>query len=222
MAVEQLSENDLAELLPEEPDEFLRFLHVEYGEQLIACIGKHSYDLLDIAELEDVYQKTLIQVWNKIRKPDFDCQAPLRIVFTIAKRRAIDARRRKTGRRRVVNETELQTQITDFVISDVEGSNLRIDWKLADEEEKRRLKDALPEIIAELPDRQRAAATAFLECYEEIRPKNLYKPMARSMGKLLGEDVSVDAAKSAWRGAMEKIRNQLIRRKIGFLEGSDL
>jgi hypothetical protein len=86
-------------------------------------------------------------------------------------------------------------------------------------EEKERFNRELPDIIDGLPERQKAAASAFLLCYEEIRPNDKFKPLADAMGKLTGERFTVDAAKSAWRNAMESIRRELKRRGFDYVEG---
>ena len=213
---EKVEEEELAEFLPDDTDGFIECLHELYGEKIIAWIGKKSLGVLSEFQLQKAYQETLIATWKKVKDPNFDPKRPLRMVFAIAEIKALDARRKKYRRpkKRPVPETE----VTNFIISDLQNSDLRLDWQLADEEEKARLQEALPGIVAELPEKQRAAAVAFLECYEEIRPKNLYKPLARAMSEATGGDVTVDAAKSAWRGAVEKIRSELVRRDIGFIE----
>ena len=215
---ELTSEEDLADLLrQDEPEMFLELVDADYGEKLMAYIGKMSLDWLDVDELGTAYTETLLAVWNKIRELDFQAERPLRMVFAIAKKKALDAVRKKARRqkRRAVNESE----VADLVLSDLEGTFLRIDAQYADEEEKRRFYEALPEVIAGLSPQQKAAATAFLECYEELRERDKYGPIADIMTSLTGEDVTPGAAKSALRGAMENIRQELIRRGISFLKG---
>jgi len=212
---EPTSEEELATLLPEEPELFIRLLFEDYRKKLAACVGKHGRGLLNRHDIRDVLQESLIEIWDKIREPDFDPNRPLRMVFTIVSCNAIDARRKKLRlARRGANETD----VTDLVISDMAGSNLALDYKYAGEEEKRRLDEILPEIVAGLPVRQRLAVNAFLECYEEIRERNKHRLVADAMSRMCGEVVDVAAAKSALRAGLEKVKADLVRRGIRFLD----
>lgn len=216
MAVAQpTSEEELATLLPEEPELFIRLLFEDYRRKLAACVGKHGRGLLNQHDIKDALQETLIAVWDKIREPDFAPDRPLRMVFIIARNKAIDSRRKKLRlARRGVNETD----VTDLVISDMAGSNLAIDYRYADEEEKRRLDEVLPGIVADLPERQKLAVNGFLECYEEIRERNKHRLVADAMSRMCGEVVDVAAAKSALRAGLEKVKADLVRRGIRFLD----
>lgn len=213
---EPTSEEDLASLLPTDPESFIEFLVEDYGDKIVACIGQASYDMLDTAEVEDVLQETLIAVWEKVCDPCFDRRGPLRMVFAIAKNKAIDAYRKK-GRLR--KKVVVNSEITDLVISDMQGSDLSMAWKYADETEKHRLPELLPGIIAGLPPRQKAAVLAFKECYMEIRAKDKYRLVAEAMSRITGEPETVAAAKSALRAGLEKVKRELIRLGIGFVEG---
>lgn len=147
-------------------------------------------------------------------------------MFAIAATKARDARRtkarytrRKQEGRQPGNASDV-SELSDLILDDLVGSNLRADVIVADDEEKRRFDEALPEVISGLPVQQRAAATAFLECYQELRERNKYGPLAEVMSDLTGDDITPGAAKSALRGAMENIRKELVRRGISFLKGS--
>lgn len=214
---EPTSEEDLASLLPEEPELFIQLLFNDYRKILAACIGKHGRGL-NVQDIKDVLQKTLIEVWNKVRQPDFDPNRPLRMVFRIATCRAIDARRKKLRLKKLgTNETD----ITDLIIADMERTNLASDYRYAGEEEKGQLHQLLPDIVAELPERQRLAVNAFLECYEEIRVKNKHRLVAEAMSRASGEVVDVAAAKSALREGLKKVKSELARRGIKFVERRD-
>jgi DNA-directed RNA polymerase specialized sigma24 family protein len=216
MAVaEPTSEEDLASLLPTDTRTFFEFLNADYGTKLAAWVGIHGRGLLNEHDIRDALQETLIAVFLKVQEPDFEPARPLRFVFRIARNKAIDARRRKLGlRARVANESD----VTDLIISDMENSDLAFDYRYACEEEKRRLDEILGEIVASLPDRQKVAVNAFLERYEEIRERNKHRLVADAMSRLCGEIVDVAAAKSALRAGMEKVKNELVRRGIGFVE----
>lgn len=213
---EPASEEDLASLLPADPESFIEFLVEDYGGKIVAFIGKTSYDMLDTAEVEDVLQETLIAVWEKVSEPQFVPQGVLRMVFTIARNKAIDAYRKKgrLGKKVVVN-----SEITDLVIADMQGSDLSLAWKFADEGEKHRLPEVLPAIVAGLPSQQKAAVLAFKECFMEIRAKDKYRLVAEAMSRITGTAETVAAAKSALRAGLQKVKGELIRMGISFVEG---
>ena len=86
-------------------------------------------------------------------------------------------------------------------------------------EERQRFDETLPKLLAELPDRQRAAATAFVECYADIRKQEKWEQLAKSMSVLIGKPVTIEAATSALRAALEKLRAALAREGFEFVEG---
>lgn len=208
------ADEDLAEILQDDARLFMQTLSDYYPSKIMAYLGKVSWDILDEHELADAYQETLRDVWQRIRQPDFDPDRPLRMVFRIARNKGIDARRRKFGQRQV-NETD----ITDLVIADMEGTDLALAVKHQSVEERRRFDETLPKLLAELPNRQRAAATAFVECYADIRQGEKWEQLAQSMSALTGKSISIDAATSALRAALEKLRAALVREGFEFVEG---
>jgi len=214
---DRTSEEDLASLLPGDPGGFIELLYAEYREKLAACVGKAGKGMLNEADIAEVIQETMVGVWTTIQKAGFKPDGPLKMVFRIARNKAVDACRRK-GRFIGANESD----VTDLIIDDLANSDLGLEYRLASEEEKRRLVDVLPDIIAALPSQQRFAVTAFRECYEEIRKKNVYRPVAEAMTRLSGEHVSVAAAKSALKAGLEKVRRELIRHGIGFVERREI
>src|SRR5690606_2522700 len=96
-------EQELGEALQDDPEFFMRSLWEYYHKPLIACIGKNSFDMLTAEELADCLQDVMLAVWETVRKPDFDPYRPLRMVFRIARNKAIDYRRRKMGRKDTVS-----------------------------------------------------------------------------------------------------------------------
>lgn len=210
-------EEELAAFLPEDPASFVDFLVDYWGEKIVACIGLESLDSLDTAETEDALQETLIAIWERVSDPSFEPQRPLRMVFTIAKRKAIDAYRKKM---RLKKHVVVDSPMTDLLIADMQGSDLSLAWKFADEYEKSRLLEVLPGIVGRLPPRQKSAVLAFKECYADIRAKNKYRLIADAMSQITGQPETIAAAKSALRAGLEKVRNELVRLGIGFVEGS--
>jgi hypothetical protein len=100
----------------------------------------------------------------------------------------------------------------------MQGSDLSLAWKYADESDKQRLPQLLPGILTGLPPRQKLAVLALKECLGEIRAKNKYKPIADAMSRLSGKPEDVAAVKSALRAGLAKIKSELVRLGIKFVE----
>ena len=208
------TETILAQTLQDDPGQFMQMLWDCHARKIMAYLGKVSWDMLDEHELADAFQETLRAVWLRVNSDDLQTDRPLRMVFRIARNKGIDARRRKFGRKSA-NETD----ITDLVIADMAGTDLALAAKLQSAEERQRFEETLPELLAELPHRQRAAATAFVECYADIRQGEKWEQLASAMSACLGEKVTIDAATSALRAALAKLRTALVQRGFEFVDG---
>lgn len=216
MKTQQLpTEEELADALRDDTGLFMQALCEFYAEKIMACLGTASWDMLNEHELADAFQETVIAIWEIIQSPKFDPNRSLRMVFRIARNKGVDARRQKQRCRHGANETD----ITDLIIADMEGSDLSLAVRLQSEDEMRRFWETLPKVVARLPEQQRAAAAAFLECYDDIRHGGKWEQIARAIGAFTGKRVTVAAATSATRAALAKIRSELIREKFEFVEG---
>ena len=220
MKIQELpTDEELADILRDDAEQFVQALWQCYAHKIMAYLGKVSWDILDEHELADVFQETMRAVWQRVDQDDFDADRPLRMVFRIARNKGIDARRQKMGRRKLDRPLINESEITDLVIADMAGSELALAAKLQSAEERRRFEKTLPELVAELPPRQRAAATAFVECYADIRQGEKWEQLAAAMSKLIGEPVTVAAATSALRAALAKLRTMLLERGFEFVGG---
>ena len=214
MATESLpGQGESEALLAGNPVRFMAALDLHYRKILSRCIERWTCGILDPEELKDAYQETMAAVWERVQQPGFDPHAPLRMVYTIARNVAVTMRRRKLGRPfRVDHEAVVRA-----VDEDLTGTQAEWGWRLLSPDERREFQDAVADIIARLPPRQRMAALAFVETYEESRAKNTSVPLAAAMSKLSGRKEDAAAAMSAWRFAREKIRKDLFLRGYGFL-----
>ena len=216
MTTQQLpTEEELTGVLRDDTGLFMQALYEYYAGKIMAWLGTKSFDVLDEHELADAFQETMSAVWQRVEKPGFDPNRPLRMVFRIARNTAVSFLRKRLRIRRVANESD----ITDLLISNIEGSDLALAVRLQSEDEMRRFREILPGIVAELPKRQRAAAMALLECYEDIRHGDKWEQMTESIGALTGKRVTVAAATSATRAALAKIRSELAREEFELVEG---
>jgi DNA-directed RNA polymerase specialized sigma24 family protein len=210
---------ELEEFLREEGPEF--FLEALYDKpfrlRLARYIKRVSWGTLEPNELADVVQDTLIAVWENVSEPGFDNKAPLRIVYTIARNKAIDLRRRKTRSRSAPD----QEAVNKYAAADLSGTRLGLNWKLMDPIERAEFDTALFEIVCGLPKRQRMVAETFFEIFPELRERGKFKPLADALGRRTGKTEDVVSVKSAWQAAREKIKRDLYRKGFRFVEGSE-
>ncbi len=217
MPTEQLpSQGELEKALRDSPRYFFEVIDEYYRRILMQYIKKHSWGVLDTHELLDAYQEVMTALWERIQKSDFDPDRPMRIVYRIARNIAVSMRRRKM--RCPVNIN--QDAVVNAIASDLVNTTTGLEWRLLSPEERREFQQAVEEIIGKLPPRQRLAAQAFAETYEELREKDMYRPLAAAMSAISGKMEDVATAKSAWRFAREKIQEELARRGFGFMKGS--
>ncbi len=199
-------EKDLEAAFREDPDFGISVLHETHRNVIVSCIKANGLGLKP-ADIDDVYGQTMLELLLAARKPDFDYVAPLRLAKTIAKRRASDARKR-----RGFNVRTEGIEYQDQIIEDLHGTKvgLRAKFDIVDYDE---FDAVLRAKIETLPHMQQIAAICFIDMYKEIR-KVSYGVLAEAMSDVLGEPVTVAAAKSAWYEAQEKIVEHL--RRHGF------
>jgi DNA-directed RNA polymerase specialized sigma24 family protein len=100
-------EDDLEQVLREgEHGFFMRVLIEQLGPRMQAQILRHSRGFLQQADLDDIYSKSLVEIYKAISKPGFDSTRPLRLVNTIIECRTIDACRKRTRQKFNTNSDE--------------------------------------------------------------------------------------------------------------------
>jgi len=218
MPTEQLpTQEEMEYLLRDDPRDFIAALHEYFTKVLARYIKRWSWGVLDPHELADACQETLLGIWERVQEPGFDPECPLRMVYGIARNIAVTMRRRKLGRRVRAN----QEAVVNAVAADLSGTTVGLEWRLLLPEERREFQQAVEEIIACLPERQRMAAQAFAETYEELRERDKYRLLAAAMSAISGKMEDVATVKSAWRFARETIQEKLAQRGFGFMKGKD-
>ncbi|MGO9112587.1 MAG: RNA polymerase sigma factor [Thermoguttaceae bacterium] len=211
MTMDQLpGQGELEILLASDPAGFIAALDLHYRKILSRYIERWTFGTLDREELKDAYQETMVAVWTRVRQPGFVPHAPLRMVYAIARNVAVTMRRRRLGRPfRVDYEA-----VAHAAGRDLSGTQAGLRWQLLSPDERREFQDAVADIIARLPPRQRMAALAFVETYEELRAKNTSSPLVAAMSALSGKKEDATAAMSAWRFARQKIRDELTQKGL--------
>src|SRR4051812_45455788 len=87
-------EKDLDAAFRESPEFGVSVLHESFRYVIVGCIISNCMGLKP-AEIDELVTLTIIDVLKAARKPGFDPNGSLKLVKTIAARRAIDKRTRK-------------------------------------------------------------------------------------------------------------------------------
>lgn len=211
-AEDKISEEELEEQLRTDPMFGMQLLHVDYRDRIARYIKRRGRSL-DSEEIKDLYQQTMLEMIESVRKPDFDPERPLRLVLAIAKRRTIDYLRRKGYRANTNHDA-----ILPHVAEDLGKSDINLRWRYLDRMRQKEFRPALEEEIAKLPERQRIVATAYVDNFEDFRERDTYLPLARAVSAITNKDENVVAVKSAWHEAKRKLVKELTRRGFDFLE----
>ena len=168
MDTERLPDQGRMEALAaDDPLRFMTALDMYYRKILSRYIERWTCGILDPEELKDAYQETMAGVWERVQQPSFDPHTPLRMVYAIARNVAVTMRRRRLGRPFRVDYEAVARAVGE----DLTGTEAGSRWRLLSSVERREFQDAVADIIAGLPPRQRMAALAFVETYEELRAR---------------------------------------------------
>lgn len=169
-AEQSLSDEELDDFLREDPDLFVEAVYESRRRQLFRYIKRYSWGVLSPDELKDVFQETMIGLIKRVRGNEVEPEGSMRLVYAIARNQAITARQKKV---RLSGRADTDQQLVDaFATADLDGTSFRIRWKFADPLEKSELEEALVDMIASLPDRQKLVTHIFFEIYEEIRERD--------------------------------------------------
>lgn len=182
-------------------EEGLTALDERFRPLLLRFIKRVCGGALGVEDLVDCYQETLLHLTRLTRREDFDPRDPLRLVFSVARRKTIDALRRRDRHRcfRLVEDPPKP-----------EGAAPLKDEDYAE------LVAAVCEAVDGLPRRQRLVARSFVRRFEDLGERRKYQLIADDIRERSGEELSAAATKSAWLKARDRIRAALARR--GFAE----
>jgi hypothetical protein len=150
----------------------------------------------------------LLGLWQKAKKQEYDANEPLLpLLFTIAKRKAIDRVRRKS--RKTGKE-----QVLDAIADSLADTKVGEAWcNVASKHDGRRMLEAIGRAISRLPERQRLVASVVIDFFPEMPT---LQQVQDDIHHRAGEQLTVVAIRSAWREARKKIREQLVRE--GYME----
>ena len=200
-----VTEDDLELAFKDDPQFGLQILDAYFRERIGQSI-KSIRPSLTAEDVADVFQNVLVELIKIVRKPDFDPARPMRIVNKVVEEKTIDFWRRKTRRRHRSLDS-----ILPLIAQDLEDTKIGHAWNWMTDDEKLKFKQNLDTAIEGLPPKQKAAAIAFVEVYEDVRESGSYKPLADRIGEMTGELVNGMQAKSNWHEARTKLAEKLSR-----------
>lgn len=206
-----ISEVELEAALRDDIEFAFYILHSEFRHDIARYIKSRAYALTP-ADIKDVYQQTMVEFVNVVRKPGFDFKAPLRIVFDIAGKRAIDALRKKKYNPKMNIDGALP-----LIAKKMKGTRLESRWKSLDKIIRVEFFQALHDSISNLPPKLQIVARAFVENYEEFGERQVYGPLARAVSEIVGTPVNVVTVKTQWLDARSRITQDLIKKGYGDL-----
>jgi DNA-directed RNA polymerase specialized sigma24 family protein len=195
---------------PVYPDHALGFtcLLNQWGEQIGQRIRQVARGLLSREDLEDTCQETVRASWIWFRSKRRSDEESLRVMLTIAYRKAIDAVRRSRHRPKTNTEDALAT-LEDY--SHAGAGNTAWGQQIGDTE-CQELLGAIQEALAELPEPQRLVAQVYLEYFEEFGPRATYRRLTELVSGVTGQPEKVATIKNHWHAAQETIAECLRRR----------
>jgi RNA polymerase sigma factor (sigma-70 family) len=191
----------------EEQNEAIRLIDRHLRRALFGII-RRTAPSLTATEVQEIYQEILLGVWQKAKKQEYNADEPLLpLLFTIARRRAIDRVRKKS--RKTGNE-----QVLDAIVETLADTKVGEAWQnVASKHDGRRMMEAIRNIIARMPERQRLVASVVIDLFPETPT---LQQIQEEIHRSTGEQLTVVTIKSARREARKKIREHLVR--AGYME----
>lgn len=192
----------------------------EFRDQIARYIKSKMWGLssaLLAEEIKDVYQETMLELIPLVRSADFDRNDPMRIVYEIAKRRAIDHLRRRKFR----PKQDVDGAI-DRIAQDLAGTSLGLEWRLLDKLAWQEFRDALMVAVTKvLTPKQSIVARCYVDHFEDFGERDIYAPLARLVAEITGEYENAVTIKKLWHEAKKRLVAELVRKGYKFLDAEE-
>jgi DNA-directed RNA polymerase specialized sigma24 family protein len=191
----------------EEQNEAIHLIDKHLRRVLFGVIRRAGLSLT-ADEVREVYQEVLLGIWQKAKKQQYNADEPLLpLLFTIARRKAIDRVRKKS--RKTGGE-----QILDAIAEILADTKVGEVWRnVVLKHDGRKMMEAMRNAIVRMPERQRLVASVVMDLFPETPTLQQIQEEVR---RRTGVQLTVVAIKSAWREARKKIGEQLVR--AGYME----
>ncbi len=203
-----MSREDLEKAFKDSPKYGMECLECFFSEEIasyIKCVGHGALDDNDIA---DIYQEVMLEMIIACRKPRFDTNEPMRLVYRIAFTNTKEFLRNRGLRSGANIDDCLEYLGADFKDTDVE-----LRWKHMSAEQQLKFRFALFDIInTTLPEMQRATANVYVTRFKDTRETDRFEAVAAGVRAHTGKDITAAAAKQNWYRARIIIANELKKR----------
>lgn len=211
-----ITSQELEEVFRDDPEFGLRLLYTDFRDQIARYIKSRLWQLppgIRAEEVKEVFQETMLALVPFVRNPDFDWHKPLRIVYRIARNKAVDALRRRKFR----PKQDVDGAI-DQIAKDLAGTQIGLEWKLQNQTEWSEFRGALLEAVCTvLTPKQAIVASCYVDNYEDFGQREIYAPLARLVSEITGEDENAVTVKKLWQEAKKRLVKELRRKGFNFL-----
>jgi hypothetical protein len=201
----EVSEEELEQAFRTSPLTGLQFLESHFRKNIFAYI-KSLCPHFGSSDLLEVYQDTMRRLVRKAKQADFTPDRPMRLVQDVARKAAIDAKRKK--KLPTIGDAR---DIAELLGGDLKDTRVAMEWRLVLKEDMPRVQQAIDEAIENLPAKQKLTAIAMMHVYEEIHDTRSFLPLKLKIRDLSGEDLTTTQAYDNWRQARKAIAAKLQR-----------
>ncbi len=213
---EKISEEELEAAFRDDPEFGLQLLFSDFREQIGRFI---QWRLAGLPKgerpeaVKDLLQDTFVELIPFVRNSAFDWRAPLRIVYTIAARRACDLLRR----RKFKPKQDIDGAI-EQIARELSGTKIGREWRMQTKADWNEFHAALMQSVLSLPDKLSTVAMCYIENYEDYGEREIYAPLARQVSEITGKDENAMTIKKQWLDAKGRLVSDLARKGFRFLD----
>lgn len=202
-----INREDLEDAFRKDPQFGIEVLHTFFQSEIAGYIKFVGHGALNDHDIADIYQDVIMEMIEAVKKPTFDPNEPMRLVYRIA-----FTNTKEYLRNRSIHSAANLDDCLEFLATDLEGTDVQLRWRYLTRDKQRDFNNALFEIVSDLPEMQRITAIVFITRYKQIRGRNLFTPVAEGIKEFSGKDITAAAAKRNWHEARKKIAEELIKR----------
>ena len=212
-----ITEQELEQAFQDDPEFGLTLLHSEFRDQIRRYIKSKMWGLpsgILREAVKEVYQESMLALIPLVRSTDFDWHDPMRVVYDIAWKRAIDHLRRRKYRPKQDVDGAIER-----IAEDLGGTSIGLEWRMLDKLAWQEFRDALlVAVTTVLTPKQTIVARCYVDHFEEFGEREIYAPLARLVGEITGEDENAVTIKKLWLEAKKRLAAELVRKGFKFLD----
>jgi DNA-directed RNA polymerase specialized sigma24 family protein len=203
-----ISEEELEREFRQDRKAGLEYLELYFRRNIFAII-KSACRYAQPNDLADIYQDTMARVVKAVCQDDFDPARPMRLVQVIAVRACADFQKKKQ-----TPPVGDSNEVSELIGGDLWSTKAAMEWKYMLKEDIPKFRRALDQAIDALPNKQKVAAQAMMDVFEEVYDQGSFLPLKNRIEQITGESLTTVQAYDNWRAARAKIADKL--RRAGF------